>query len=204
MQKAIQFIIVALKKILIFFENKVDFKRVDEKDAINSLAPKIIIDKIELKKIEPYLDNLKGAISTEGINNIAITGSYGSGKSTILKTFQHYNPEFEYLNISLASFKDNKDDPDEKDFQRKLEISILQQIFYHVKPSVIPDSRFKRIVNLTTPKLLVQTLFLLFWGLSSLILFKFNYINKLNPLSWTWKYNLDWGRLQSVVNIPGL
>lgn len=192
MQKIIQFIILFLKKILVFFEDKVELKKMDEKDAINSLAPKIIIDKNELNKIEPYLDNLRKAINTEGINNIAITGSYGSGKSTILKTFQHFNPEFEYLNISLASFKDNKGDPDQNDFERKLEISILQQIFYHVKPSKIPDSRFKRIINLTSSKLFFQTVFLLIWILSLIILFTFDYIKKLNPLGWAWKYKLDW------------
>jgi hypothetical protein len=167
-------------------------KKVDEKDAVNSLAPKIIIDENELNKIGPYLDNLKKAISTEGINNIAITGSYGSGKSTILKTFKYHNPEFEYLNISLASFKDNKDGPGQGDFERNLEISILQQIFYHVKPSKIPDSRFKRIINLTTSKLFFLTLLLLLWVLSLILLFKFDYINKLNPSSWAWKYKLDW------------
>jgi hypothetical protein len=199
MQKAIQVVILSLKKILIFFENKVELKNIDEKDALTSLAPKIILDKNELKKIDPYLVNLKKAINTKDINNIAITGSYGSGKSTILKTFQHYNPEFEYLNISLASFKDNKDDPDEKDFERKLEISILQQIFYHVKPSVIPDSRFKRIVNLTPLKLFLQTLFFLFWVLSSIILFKFNYIKKLNPLEWAWQYEIDWLAITLII-----
>lgn len=192
MNKVIQFIILSLKKILIFFENKVELKNIDDKDALTSLAPKIILDKNELKKIQPYLVNIKKAINTKGINNIAITGSYGSGKSTVLKTFQHYNPEFEYLNISLASFKDNKVDSGQNDFERKLEISILQQIFYHVKPSKIPDSRFKRIINLTAFKLFFQTLFLLFWVLSLIILFKFNYINKLNPLGWVWKYKLDW------------
>lgn len=192
MQKFIQFTISNLKRILIYLESKILLSQVDKEGVLNSLAPKILIDDEELKKVNPYLSNLKKAINTEGINNIALTGSYGSGKSTILKTFQHHNCQFKYLNISLASFKDNKDESEEKEFERKLEISILQQIFYHVKPSVIPDSRFKRIVNLTTPKLLIQTLFLLLWVLSAIILFKFDYINKLNPLDWSSKLKFDW------------
>lgn len=39
------------------------------------------------------------------IKNIALTGSYGSGKSSILKSFQLKNPQFKYLNISLANFQ---------------------------------------------------------------------------------------------------
>lgn len=189
MQKIIQFTISNLKRIVTYLENKFLLSQVDKEGVLNSLAPKILIDNDELKKVNPYLSNLKKAINTEGINNIALTGSYGSGKSTILKTFQHHNRQFNYLNISLASFKDNKDESEEKEFERKLEISIPQQIFYHVKPSVIPDSRFKRIVNLTTSKLLIQTSFLLLWVLSAIILFKFDYVNKLNPLDWSSKLN---------------
>lgn len=38
-----------------------------------------------------------------------MTGGYGSGKSTILKTFQHSNREnYNFLNISLAAFNQKK------------------------------------------------------------------------------------------------
>lgn len=95
----------------------------------------------------------------EDIKNIALTGPYGSGKSSILKTFQlRYEHQFCFLNISLATFKDElkvlkqvtkKGDKnirdDSKDMLRLIELSILQQIFYHEKDSKIPDSRFKKI-----------------------------------------------------------
>ncbi|MGN6603199.1 MAG: YobI family P-loop NTPase [Ginsengibacter sp.] len=179
-----------LKKISGWIEKKYLVKGIVTNNTLTSLAPKIITDPAELKKIEYYLESLKRAISTNEINNIALTGSYGSGKSTILKTFKYYHPEYKYLNISLASFKDNKED--KEGFERKLEISILQQIFYHVKPSAIPDSRFKRIVNLTTTQLLFQTLFVLSWVVSIILLFKFDYIEKLNPRSWSHYYSIDW------------
>lgn len=159
---------------------------------IYSLAPKVLTEEKDLNAILPYLNNLKQAIDSVEINNIAITGSYGSGKSTILKTFQHRNPEYEYLNISLASFKDNKDNSEDPEFERKLEISILQQMFYHVEPSKIPDSRFKRIVNLTSHKLFLFTIFLVSWFFSALLLFKFDYVEKLNPRSWTFSHPVDW------------
>ncbi|MBK8585549.1 MAG: ATP-binding protein [Bacteroidetes bacterium] len=127
-------------------------KKVDEPKSkanilVNTLAPKILTSEEDLKRVRPYLDSLKQAIETNGINNIAVTGSYGSGKSTILKTFQNQNEKkSKFLNISLASFSDNIDDTE---IERKIEVSILQQMFYHVKPSVIPDSRFKRIDNIS-------------------------------------------------------
>ncbi len=156
---------------------------------INSLAPRVLTDAKEIERVKPYLDSLKSAILANGINNIAITGGYGSGKSTILKTFQDIYEEFKYLNISLASFTDNKED--KENFERKLEVSILQQMFYHVKPSEIPDSRFKRIINLTNRNLFIRAFLLVVWLFSSLILIKFDYISKLNPSTWSIEYDMD-------------
>jgi|SRR5690606_18927331 len=80
-------------------------KENEERTSISSLAPKTLTEEEDLKKIKPYLDKLKDTIETKGINNIALTGGYGSGKSTILKTFQHWNKnDFNFLNISLAAF----------------------------------------------------------------------------------------------------
>lgn len=163
---------------------------------IDSLAPKILTEEKDVNKIKPYLDSLKKVIEAKNITNIALTGNYGSGKSTILKTFQYLNPNHTYLNISLASFKDNNNE--DVKLERKLEISILQQIFYHVKPSEIPDSRFKRIINLTTRKLWGLAISFILWLISLVILFKFEYIEKLNPQTWNIDYNLDWLALLSI------
>ena len=79
----------------------------------------------------------------------------GSGKSSIIKTFQRNNKnEFSFLNISLATFKEElldeeqeqqlkKDKPQDKDLLRLIELSILQQIFYREEDSAIPDSFFR-------------------------------------------------------------
>lgn len=162
--------------------------------SISSLAPKVLTQKKDLEKISPYTTRLKDAIDQKGITNIALTGVYGSGKSTILDTFRNLYSNYEYINISLASFKDNKQDKPEgtDDSERKLEISILQQIFYHVKPSTIPDSRFKRIINLSSQRLLVFSFGLVIWLLSIFVLFKFGYIDNLNPSTWHSSQKMDW------------
>ncbi|WP_208645614.1 hypothetical protein, partial [Mucilaginibacter endophyticus] len=113
------------------------------------------------------LDNRK----KESIYNIALTGPYGSGKSSILQTFKatNTNPDYVFLEISLATFKEEIDmDEDTEGFDndkvggnegnarlkkvrsnedilRLIELSILQQIFYHEEDERIPDSRFKKI-----------------------------------------------------------
>jgi hypothetical protein len=144
----------------------------------DDLAP---VDNAEQSAV--YLKALKWALDNPRIRNVAVTGPYGSGKSSILETFRKsYQKDFQYLNISLASFKEDKiiteadpllkkEDEEGKTGeesndgkksivadQRKneahqlIELSILQQIFYKVTDGEIPDSRFKRIQPLTAQK----------------------------------------------------
>jgi energy-coupling factor transporter ATP-binding protein EcfA2 len=131
----------------------------------------------EAEQSEAYLKALRWALGNRKIQNVAITGPYGSGKSSILETFRKtYAEDFSFLNISLASFSDNhageqplvllsvpgsvKTEGEEtntaqlhqeqrkNEAQQLIELSILQQIFYHVNEAQIPDSRFKRISSL--------------------------------------------------------
>lgn len=178
-------------------------KEIAKESTMSSLAAKILIQKNDIDKIRPYLDKLKQTIDSTGINNIALTGSYGSGKSTILQTFRSLHTEYEYLNISLASFnnKQIKDDDEQdenkkrlkrEELERLLEVSILQQIFYHVKPSDIPESRFKRIINIPAWKLWGISLGFTVWLFSIVLLIKYNYLDKLNPSKWNVNNSVDW------------
>jgi hypothetical protein len=86
---------------------------------------------------------LRDAISDNSIFNIALSGPYGSGKTSIIKTFKN-KYSLEYIDISLATF-DDKFTNDGSTL--KLEYCILKQLFYKVHPDKVPESRFKRIVN---------------------------------------------------------
>ncbi|WP_276964399.1 hypothetical protein [Chryseobacterium sp.] len=111
----------------------------------------------DFKDNNRYTEALEWALKNrkeKDIKNVALTGPYGAGKSSILKTFQENNidPSLKFLNISLATFKEedspsNADDVKDQTIEklRQIEISILQQIFYHEEDEKIPDSRFKKI-----------------------------------------------------------
>lgn len=162
-----------------------------EKSLINSLAPKILTKKEDLEKVQPYLDKLNETIKDKFIHNVAITGGYGSGKSTIIKTFQYHNQQYNYLNISLASFNKKKIEneklsseeikKEKEELERLLEVSILQQIFYRVKSNEIPESRFKRIENIPNYESWGKSFAVIFWIISLIILLKFGYLDKINP-----------------------
>ncbi|MBD0833732.1 YobI family P-loop NTPase [Aestuariibaculum sediminum] len=170
-----------LKDLKAVFSNKQENQEQNHVSLFNSLSPK----SLNPDNVKIYLEALTKGVEDKDINNIALTGSYGSGKSSLIKTFEETTKgKFSFLKISLASFeKANLN----KNLDRQLELSILQQIFYHVKSEKIPDSRFKRIKNITTGQLLKLSLGFAIWFLSALIIFSFNYLQKLNPVNWTWR-----------------
>lgn len=121
-----------------------------------------------------YSNMLRFALSQNKTNNIAVTGPYGSGKSSVLQTFQKHNPQWKYLNISLATFKDHLET--EGTHNKEIEIeaiekSILQQLFYYVDQKILPRSRLKRIVTVQPRELLANTLFIFLWIFLTLFIF---------------------------------
>lgn len=106
-----------------------------------------------------YAEALNFAINNADVFNIALTGPYGSGKSSVIKSFlKRYNKKRNRaaLEISLASFvsdlEADREDPSAKPKGQKVEISkqeiersILQQMLYGADANRLPLSRFKRI-----------------------------------------------------------
>lgn len=128
-----------------------------------NLAPKDDTDKDGV-----YKHALEWALKDDKVLNVALTGSYGSGKSSILTTFIRQHFGYHYLNISLASFQNDVS----QDIDNNLiEKSILQQIFYKVKAGKIPYSRFRRISNHKLINILSWIFILVFEGISGVLLF---------------------------------
>lgn len=99
-----------------------------------------------------YRNALDFAMRTPSIRNVALTGPYGSGKTSVIKTYEKNSP-FIFLNISLATFSDpnttvNLDSaPASEEVTVKVERSILQQMLYGADTRTLPYSRFKRITK---------------------------------------------------------
>ena len=119
---------------------------------------------------ETYVNTLIWAVRSKDANNIALTGAYGSGKSSILTTFEKDHPEFNYLNISLASFDDEGQTGLE--LRKRIEVSILQQIFYKVSVRKVPFSRFRRIKNTPEWQFVIYAGLSIIWCLATILLFK--------------------------------
>ncbi len=128
--KLIVCIIRQLNKLHLYFTNKYHLKKIHYK---------YMIPEKNAKNIKNYELQLLEALENNDIKNIAVTGDYGAGKSSFLKTFELKHPEYTFLDISLATFEKNRDNIS------LIEKSILEQIFYKESHKNIPQSRFKRI-----------------------------------------------------------
>lgn len=58
----------------------------------------------EIKNGEEYLNALDWALRNPDVKNIALSGPYGSGKSSIIQSYMQKHPSVKALNISLATF----------------------------------------------------------------------------------------------------
>lgn len=110
----------------------------------SSLSPKILKG-IELERIMPYIKRIHDGVKNPDVTNIALMGSYGSGKSTIIKNFEILYPNYKVLNLSLGSYSkqelekqntnvngiDNIGNVD--DLNEKLENSLVKQMIYREK-----------------------------------------------------------------------
>jgi hypothetical protein len=101
----------------------------------------------EADKAGVYSNALRFATSDPDVLNIALTGPYGSGKSSIIRSFLK-NYERPVLHISLAAFLPdislNKQQVSGATRQ-EIERSILQQMLYGADSNRLPFSRFRRI-----------------------------------------------------------
>lgn len=95
---------------------------------------------------EEHIKVLEWAIGSNRIKNIALSGPYGSGKSSIIETFLRRNPlvREKSIKISLATFTEETDE-EPVIISEDLEEGILKQLFYKIKQSKIPQSRYRKL-----------------------------------------------------------
>lgn len=152
---------------------------------------------IDIEKVKPYIAEFEAAQKEDNIKNIALMGSYGSGKSTILMKLKETQPS-RYINVNMIEFSDevskyNKtdeksftdesdDDSKRKDKIEKVEQSIIQQLIYQESQKNIPFSNMKKEYP-TVFKVCMNISVLLLCILSSVLFFSlhcFKYIEKFN------------------------
>lgn len=139
---------------------------------------------VESKSFKRYERELLRALKNEEVLNIAITGGYGAGKSSVLKTFFEHHPSYRHIFVSLATFSKQRPTnnpehiakgttdaagdattitdatipaPENSDLINRIEETIVQQLLYAVPAKSVPKTRLKRINQASTLRICWQT-----------------------------------------------
>lgn len=102
--------------------------------------------------MEVYDEALKYIFENKDIKNVAIAGSYGAGKSSLLESYKKKHVDKKFLHISLAHFVDADDSAaigNGEDAGDVLEGKILNQLIQQIEVENIPQTNFhvKRAVS---------------------------------------------------------
>lgn len=118
----------------------------------NACKLKPMTPKYDESQHRRYVDRLRNALYEQNCKNVALSGSYGSGKSSILEQFVKEAKEdgHSVAKVSLATFNaDPYRQGDCADFSitALLEREILGQLLYQGDPAKAPKSSFNQIHN---------------------------------------------------------
>lgn len=177
--------------------------------------PKLYVDLTPRDDVEnsTYSESLKWALENDNIKNIAVTGPYGSGKSSVLRSFEKKNNQWKYLKISLGTFKNSEEKyankinegkdinnplksikdlvPEEQN--RLIELSILQQIFYSEEHKKLENSRFNKIKTYKKSDFILNSILFVVWIILSYLLLNLRLIqNSIVSESFTPSKNSVW------------
>ena len=95
------------------------------------------IDNVDMNVYENAIDFV---FKNNDIKNVAITGAYSSGKSSVLASYKKKHQELQFMHISLAHF----DSPDQgKIDESVLEGKILNQLIHQIPSDKIPQTNFR-------------------------------------------------------------
>lgn len=148
-----------------------------EDDKQVSLTPALLNrDSESDKKQYRSVLNLARKLEEKDILNIALTGPYGAGKSSILRSLKKDYPKYKYLSISLATLKspldDKKNEIDIDTMNNRIEYSILQQLIYKEKQETLYNSRLKRIYHKSTWAQYALSFVIIFYAVALIIVFE--------------------------------
>jgi len=94
---------------------------------------------------QEYVDRLTAALDNRAIRNVALTGRYGGGKSSVLQKFTELHSD-RMLSLSLSTLGPGEDD---ESATNQIEKELVKQLLHSRPPRELPQSRYRRIESLS-------------------------------------------------------
>lgn len=127
-------------------KNRIKSKRkkniTNQSEKFRSLAP--VTSEIKFNR---YRNMFKTAFSKKYIANIAVTGPYASGKSSIIQACKEQYGDDKFITLSLTNFNNNETDLQSNIIIREnkeedLEAQLINQLIHKIDSKKIEESRF--------------------------------------------------------------
>lgn len=124
-------------------ENKYHFER---------LTP---IDSVDLNVYEEAIDFV---FNHSDVRNVALSGAYSAGKSSVLASYKKKHNDLHFLHISLAHFKSPNEEDTTEVKESILEGKILNQLIHQIPSDKIPQTNFRVKKRISRLHIIIQTL----------------------------------------------
>lgn len=124
-------------------ENKYHFER---------LTP---IDNMDLDVYEEAIDYV---FNNPDVKNVAISGAYSAGKSSVLASYKKRHNDLRFLHISLAHFKSPEQEDETEVKESVLEGKILNQLIHQIPSDKIPQTHFRVKKRISPVSIIIKTL----------------------------------------------
>lgn len=149
-------------------------------------------NKFKFQKLTPiknvdmslYGEALDFIFDNPDVHNVAITGAYGAGKSSMLQTYKENKKHIRFLHISLAHFEQNNNEEDYEIKEVTIEGKILNQLIHQIPVEKIPQSNFRVKRKVENKSIVLSLMIMLVFLLSALHIINFekwsSYVNNLS------------------------
>lgn len=154
----------------------------------HKLGPSLVYkDGPEYREAEKALNT---AYKNKEIKNIAITGIYGSGKSSFLKTYFDDRKNEMRINVAIADFESSADQKGKENSNKikVVERQLINQILYQISPYKIPRSKYRIKYNKGWLETFLLSLWIFILIVELLSIFNSDLFNDFLPSNNIFKY----------------
>lgn len=110
-----------------------------------------------------YKNAIDFVFANDDLKNIAISGQYSAGKSSLVESYKKSHSNIKFVHISLAHFRATEeaetDEPSKAISETALEGKILNQLIHQINADDIPQTHFKVKKKVKTSSIVMNTIF---------------------------------------------
>lgn len=164
-------------------------------------------DSYKFQKLTPFSDVelgvYKNAIdfvfANNDLKNVAISGQYSAGKSSLIESYKKSHSNIKFVHISLAHFRSIEEaetnEPSKDINETALEGKVLNQLIHQINADDIPQTHFKVKKKIKTNNIVINTIFTVLFIAMILHITLFNKWEKFVSL-------LSEGNIKTLLTLP--